>query len=170
VATDARGVAFVTTSDGGVWRLDGVGVDAERVLDLELGLHAVAAADRDLVVVVGDAGAIWRSDDEGASWSQLSISIDATLHAVQVSREGDTVLAVGDDGVVVRVLGESVETQRPTAAALRAVHLDAHGSGVVVGATGTMLLTHDVATTFVRIAPGVGAPLLGVEMIGDEHL
>lgn len=84
-------------AEGGPVRLAGLGVLLER---LEHAAEGLFFPDVNTGWAVGDAGAIWFTNDGGTTWTQQPSGVAAAFNAVHVptSEEG---WAVGDAGVIV---------------------------------------------------------------------
>ena len=94
------------------------------------------------MIVVGDAGAVLRSSDGGATWSAGAIT-SADLRGVASDPDAHVVLAVDASGGVWSSTdrGESFSTEATAPASLDAVAVSDDGSqAFAVGAAGTVLV------------------------------
>ena len=125
-------------------------------------LHAVAPVNAENapgrreraegMIAVGDQGAILRTTDAGATWTQVSSGTNAALTGVSFA-DASTGIAVGSAGAMVRTTDAGATwTQLPSVAtaALTGVSLSGDGSGTAVGASGTILRTTDWGSTWTR--------------------
>ena len=102
------------------------------------GARAIAAANEDFLVVVGQRGAAWVYD--GKAWKRESTGTDRDLFAVAVSGEGDEVLAVGAQGAaMVRRDGRWTHVDLKTTTDLRGVTWVRGRGFAVCGDAGTLL-------------------------------
>jgi len=85
-----------------------------------------------------------------------------------VASSGNEAIAVGTDGVVVRITGQSIEAHTVDSVDLHAVHIDAWGRGAVVGGAGRVLHTSDAGNEFVGVTVA-GVHLFGVDSLGERH-
>ncbi len=99
------------------------------------------------LVAVGERGAIFVSDDRGASWRAAATPSTATLTAVRFI-DGERVLAVGHDAVILRSVDggerwQQMHAEPEAEAPLLGLWVDAAGQGFAVGAYGRFLATAD---------------------------
>lgn len=162
--------AIAVAEDGAIWRHDRGAPTATLVTATGAALISVDLSDHGLHgAAVGLDGALLWTEDGGETWTPRSSGTNVDLHAVQVASGRRSAVAVGDDGVVVRIDGDAVEVAHVTAADLRAIHLNDQGAGAAVGALGAVLITSDEAASFVPIAAPVSVTLRGVDALGDHH-
>lgn len=173
VTTTAAGRrAWVASASGEIWQLDEAGLakvhsDGRRLTGL------AATPDGAQVVAVGEAGALLRSLDGGASWAAVETPTQRDLHAVRVAGDGSVVVAVGGAGVVLRIddAGISSEEHLDPARALRALHLSSDGHGHAVGDGGAVLATHDAGVRWEAVAVDLDVALFGLDDLhGEPHL
>jgi photosystem II stability/assembly factor-like uncharacterized protein len=111
---------------------------------------------------VGDAGLLLVSDDRGVTWRPLAAGA-ASLRDVWVGHGGD-VTAIGDAGALLTVASDDrVQGTAIAEADLYGLHLSADGSGIVVGAAGTVLITADGGGSWDAIETGTPSTLRGVD-------
>ncbi|MEF8761964.1 hypothetical protein, partial [Stenotrophomonas sp. A3_2] len=66
-----------------------------------------------------------RSEDGGASWIAANSGTEANLYAVAISPDGKTILAVGDDGTLVRLVEGQVSSAAQVASRIAPLRSDA---------------------------------------------
>lgn len=165
-----RGV-LALDGDGRVWRQDAAAQTMGEVALLG-GARVVAAShDGARAVVAGAGHELRRSDDGGATWRTIELGRALVLNDAWVTVAGD-ILAVGDDGVVVRIdAADAVSLGSPATAALRTVHVNAEGRGIAAGDDGEVISTRDGGRTWTTLELGLGGAVFGVdEVAGDGHL
>lgn len=166
IATGAYGVIYTTADGGRVWSqvpfepaaLPGAenvetaadDMEAEVDLGLEFHLNAIARGPDRRIYIGAEAGRLFRSDDDGASWRELPSPYDGSFYGV-LPLEGDALLAFGLRGNLFRsddggLRWTQVETG--TGALLNAgVRVDAD-TVVIVGMAGVQLVSRDGGRTF----------------------
>ena len=116
-------------------------------------LRGLTGDDAGLILAVGVAGTILRSEDHGQSWRELTVSTTSNLAAAWRGPAG-TLFIAGDGGTILRSRdrGLTWEPRRSdTTVALE--HLAGHQTEVVVaGAAGTVLCSRDDGDTWVAVA------------------
>src|SRR5258706_1122340 len=120
------------------------------------GLNDVVMVDAQTAVAVGEAGAIVRTTDGGASWRAQSSGTTRSLRGVSFN-DALTGTAVGDAGTIVRTTngGQTWTPQSSgTTADLRGVSFTDSQTGAAVGGGGTILRTGDGGATWVRQLSG----------------
>lgn len=132
-------------------------------LDRLLMLDGLALAGGRLVVV-GERGQIFLSDDSGARWRSVESPTGATLTAL-AALDDRHLVAVGHDEVILRSddAGEHWERVWQDTDAdgpLLAVRFDAEGQGLAVGAYGRILESRDGGRRWERQALDIGDPHL----------
>ncbi len=165
------GAALAIATDGTVWRWDAdVGVLAQ--VTFVAGARAVSLSHHgDHAVVVGDDGAMLRSATGGRTWEPVATGTAADLYGAWATVTGE-LLAIGADGTVVRAAaGGDVEVTRPGLGALRAIHLDAAGVGLIAGDGGEVLRTDDGGDSWSVVEVDLGgAAIYGLDAIeGEGH-
>lgn len=114
-------------------------------IDTLLMLDALATGSR--IVAAGERGSIFTSDDHGHSWQLVDSTSQATLTALARVDE-QTLVAVGHDAVILRSTDDGASWTQVHADAgaeepLLAVHFDAYGNGLAVGAYGRFMTSAD---------------------------
>ncbi len=163
--TDAWAVGdsgrVLRTLDGGVnWAASTVGTSALR-----------AVVHRGLTVMMaGDGGLLWRSTDNGGSFSSAAIAGGVRLRGLAAPTATDAVV-VGDGGTILRST-DGGATWAPEASGtsddLLAVAFSSPSAGWAVGANGRVLRTTDGGDTWSPVAVGVGVRLLAVAAEGNR--
>ena len=97
-------IGLVVASSGEVYRTtDGTAASLALVYTVSDGddLYDVDFVDDNLVYAVGEAGTIIKSEDAGATWTELTGPTDATLDKVRY--DGETVWALGNGGTILKL-------------------------------------------------------------------
>jgi photosystem II stability/assembly factor-like uncharacterized protein len=166
VAVGAYGVIYVTTDGGRVWSqvpfepapLPGAATVEESAADMEadvdLGfefhLNAITRGPPGRMYIGAEAGRLFRSDNDGASWRELPSPYDGSFHGV-LALDGDVVLAFGLRGNLFRSEdGGTNWSAIPTGTtALLAAGARIDGDTVVVaGTAGVILVSRDGGRSF----------------------
>jgi photosystem II stability/assembly factor-like uncharacterized protein len=166
VAVGAYGVVYVTTDGGAVWsqvpfepeplpgaeKVEPAPDDMEAEVDLgfEFHLNAIARGPAGRMYVGAEAGRLFRSDDDGASWRELPSPYDGSFHGV-LALDGDAVLAFGLRGNLFRSEdGGATWAAIPTGttALLAAGARIDEGTVVVAGTAGVILVSRDGGRSF----------------------
>ncbi len=167
IATGAYGVIYMTADGGRVWGqvpfepvpLDGSvqqeeqpidDMEAEVDLGFEFHLNAIARGPGQRIYIGAEAGRLFRSDDDGASWRELPSAYDGSYYGI-LPLDGDALLAFGLRGNLFRS-GDGGMNWTPietgTVALLNSgARVDDH-TVVVVGMAGVQLASHDGGATF----------------------
>jgi photosystem II stability/assembly factor-like uncharacterized protein len=162
-ATSAAGdLVLLAAADGSIWR----GVDGAApapLLTAAAPLRAIAIdPDGPRAAAAGDGGTLLVSDDRGLTWRPLAAGA-ANLRDVWVGHGGE-VTAIGDAGALLIVDGDDrVQSAAIAGAGLYGLHLSADGSGIVVGAAGTVLITADGGASWDAIETGTPSTLRAVD-------
>lgn len=187
VAVGAYGVVYVTADGGSVWSqvpfepapLPG----AERAepademeIDVDLGfefhLNAIARGPAGRMYIGAEAGRLFRSDDDGASWRELPSPYDGSFHGV-LPLDGDAVLAFGLRGNLFRSEdGGATWTQIPTGTTALlngGARIDAN-TVVVVGMAGVVLVSRDGGRGFTLYQQDDRKAISSVVPSGDGEL
>ncbi|MBX3702916.1 MAG: hypothetical protein KF822_04010 [Steroidobacteraceae bacterium] len=167
IATGAYGVIYTTADGGRVWSqvpFDPVPLDGstrpavedadEMEADVDLGfefhLNAIARGPGRRVYLGAEAGRLFRSDDDGASWRELPSPYDGSFYGV-LPLDGDALLAFGLRGNLFRSDDGGMQwtpVETGTVALLNAgTRVDAE-TVVIVGMAGVQLASHDGGRTF----------------------
>lgn len=154
LSTPADGSIWVAGSSGTVARAPtGTSFAIKRAYSADsTTLTDVAAISARTAYVVGgqvDRGATWeaairRTTDGGATWTSLTSSTQRALFGVTANHDGTTIIAVGEDGTIVRSTnsGASWSAQSVTPGVrLWDVDLSDRFRGWAVGENGTILRT-----------------------------
>lgn len=167
IAVGAYGVIYTTADGGRVWSqvpfepvpLGGPVREAEKSADemeaevdlgFEFHLNAIAHGPGRTVYLGAEAGRLFRSDDDGASWRELPSPYDGSFYGI-LPLDGETLLAFGLRGHLFRSedggrTWKQIETG--TVALLNSgARLD-DLTVVIVGMAGVQLVSHDGGVTF----------------------
>ncbi|MCA1789418.1 MAG: hypothetical protein LC667_06050, partial [Thioalkalivibrio sp.] len=93
-AIGAYGSYYVTTDGGETW-------DFEPISEDDFHLNRIASAGDGRLYIAAEAGMVYRSDDQGATWSELSMPYIGSFFGV-LPLEGETVLMFGLRGHLYR--------------------------------------------------------------------
>ena len=143
VAIGAYGSHLRTTDGGLTWEFEPIG-------DTDWHLHKIARADDGRLFMAAEAGMVYRSDDDGASWIELPSPYEGSYFGVLPLGE-DTVLLFGLRGHLFRSedAGETwVELDTGTVAMLTDGIRLSDGTIVIVGLGGTVLVSTDGGRSF----------------------
>jgi photosystem II stability/assembly factor-like uncharacterized protein len=167
LAVGAYGVIFSTADGGGVWshvpfeplplpgaaKVEPAADDMEADVDLgfEFHLNALARGPGQRLYLGAEAGRLFRSDDDGASWRELPSPYDGSFHGI-LPLDGDALLAFGLRGNLFRSEdgGENwsaIETG--TSALLDSGTRVDERTIVIAGMAGVMLVSRDGGRSFV---------------------
>jgi len=149
VAVGAYG-SYATTSDGGeTWAFEEIDPDGWH-------LHRMIESPGGRLFIAGEAGMVYRSDDNGSSWQALPSPYEGSFFGV-LGLEDDVVLLFGLRGHLFRSedAGESwTAIETGTLAMLTdAVQLE-DGTLVICGLRGVLLASEDGGRTFERRQSG----------------
>ncbi len=149
---------FLETSDGGDTWTDRAIVESEPTDDdpyafdsgADLHLNHVARGDSGRLYVAAEAGTVFRSDDDGASWIELPSPYSGSFFG-SLPLEGDSLLLFGLRGNLFRS-DDAGETWSPMETGTQAMLTDGvrlpDGSLVIAGLAGTLLVSDDGGTSF----------------------
>lgn len=153
--------AYYETADGGkTW-------NARKVIDDDKHLNAVVALADGKLVILGEAGTLLLSADEGATWKPLASPYKGSLFGGVVAEDGSLV-AFGLRGRIFRT-ADAGKSWKPvdnasTATLMGGTRLP-DGTIVLAGAGGTVLVSRDNGQSFGPLATGVtkaySKPLMG---------
>lgn len=187
LAVGAYGVVFATTDGGRVWSqvpfepapLPGaatVDEEAEDEEGFDLGyefhLNAIARGPGQRLYLGAEAGRLFRSDDDGASWRELPSPYDGSFHGL-LALDGDALLAFGLRGNLFRsddggTSWTAIATG--TTALLNAgARVDA-GTVVIAGTAGVLLVSRDGGRTFTLSQQDDRKAISAVLPAGDGRL
>jgi photosystem II stability/assembly factor-like uncharacterized protein len=143
IATGAYGSYFVTGDGGASWDFQPVG-------DTDWHLHEIARDDSGRLFMAAEAGFVYRSDDNGATWTELPSPYEGSYFGV-LPLAGDSVLLFGLRGHLFRS-DDAGETWREidtgTVAMLTSGVVLGDGTVVIVGLGGTVLVSRDGGLSF----------------------
>jgi len=143
VAIGAYGSHFRTTDGGLTW-------DFEPIGDTDWHLHEVARAGNGKLYLAAEAGFVYRSDDGGGTWIELTSPYEGSYFGV-LPLEGDSVLLYGLRGHLFRSddAGESwLEIPTGTVALLTNGIRLSDGTIIIVGLGGAVLASSDDGQSF----------------------
>ena len=166
LAVGAYGVIYSSTDGGGVWSqipfeptplpdaeevpTDPEDMEAEVDLGFEFHLNAIARGPDQRLYLGAEAGRIFRSDDDGASWRELPSPYDGSYYGI-LPLDGDALLAFGLRGNLFRSEdGGMTWTAIPTgtvALLTSGARIDAN-TAVVSGMAGVLLVSRDGGRSF----------------------
>ncbi|WP_077530424.1 WD40/YVTN/BNR-like repeat-containing protein [Vreelandella utahensis] len=134
VAVGNEGAVFIRRAGGEEWTSQRLPV-SERA-----GKMVDAAWLNGALWVVGEMGAIFRSDDGGRNWQSLGLDKDIGLNDIETDADG-TLWITAEFGDLIHSTdnGESWKTRNFGSESLRSVAFAGDGTGVVVGNNGAML-------------------------------
>ena len=150
--------------------------------DLALGaesdphLNAIARTDSGTLLVMGERGAGFRSNDEGQSWQKIRLPYAGSMFGL-LSLGGEKVLAFGLRGNVYQTDNAGSSWQKVTSgtqASLLGGTLGDDGSVLLVGGNGTLLVRKANASSFtaqhVQMPTGQSPSLSAIIANGNEYL
>jgi len=163
--------ALLQTDDGGAhWQ------DRSDTLDNpeQLHLNAIAAVKSGGLFIVGEAGSLFRSTDQGRSWQRLPLDYDGSLFGILATAQANTLLVYGLRGHLYRSAdnGDSWQTISLPGAppSLSGGSVQADGSLVLVGDAGSVLRSTDDGRTFSLIQRADRLAQAGVTGTADGAL
>jgi photosystem II stability/assembly factor-like uncharacterized protein len=128
-------------------------------------LLSVTKTEAGALIAVGDAGAVFRSTDEGKNWDPVEKVTDSILLGVVATKSG-TLIAVGDAGTVLRSVDEGAhweEVAKTTHSTLLSiVSVAKSGTVVAVGNRGAILRSIDDGKSWRQVHSDAHATLWGV--------
>lgn len=168
LAVGAYGVIYATADGGATWERvpfepvelaspapapgddEDLGFEDETDVGIDFHLNAVVSAPDGSLYLAAEAGRLYRSGDQGATWTELASPYDGSFYGI-LPLDGDTLLAFGLRGNVFRSedAGQTwtgVETG--TTALLHAAARPAPETVVIAGLTGVLLVSSDAGRTF----------------------
>ena len=183
LAVGAYGIVYGTIDGGRVWNqlpfeprsLPGAGaVEAEDEVDLgyEFHLNAIARGPGRRLYLGAEAGRLFRSDDDGASWRALPSPYDGSFHGI-LPLDGDALLAFGLRGNLYRSEDGGISwTAIPTGtgALLGAGARIDEDTVVIVGTAGVLLTSRDGGRSFTLTQQDDRKGLSAVLPSGDGSL
>lgn len=163
VAVDLSGdVVMALDRSGTVWREDRSA--SLRPVFASAGAEALAmSAGGERAVVLMPGNVLWATADGGVHWQPVELGGTQMLRSAQLAPDG-SIVAVGDDGVVVQIdTGHQVTVHRPVRSRLAAVHLAASGTGYAAGEEGRLVQTLDGGLTWTALGKGAPAEVLAID-------
>lgn len=123
------------------------------------------------VWVVGEMGAIFRSDDEGRTWQSLGLDKDVGLNDIDRDPDG-TLWITGEFGELLHSKdnGENWHMQSFGAETLLSVAFADDGTGVFVGNSGTIYYRPDSQSDWVSVDPVTSEHLYDVGFNGERWI
>lgn len=165
IAIGAYG-SYFTTSDGGTtWNFEPIG-------DTDWHLHQIARAADGRLYMAAEAGMAYRSDDGGATWTELLTPYQGSYFGV-LPLEDDVVLLFGLRGHLFRSedAGESwQEIETGTVASLNDGIRLTDSTIVITGLGGTVLVSHDGGRTFELVEQSSRRGIQTVVQASDDSL
>jgi photosystem II stability/assembly factor-like uncharacterized protein len=154
---------LVTSDEGATW--------AQRKISAPGALRAVAFADINRGLTVGDGGAILATDDGGRTWTKRESGTTENLTDIQMVGEQGWI--VGYDGVILHTAdgGKTWVRQNSTSAqSLEALFFVDARNGWTVGFSGTVLHTADGGVTWRQVKiPGATWSLSSVTFLDGKN-
>jgi len=188
LAFGAYGVIYSSTDGGGVWSqipfepaplpdaeevlADPEDMEAEVDLGFEFHLNAIARGPGKRLYLGAEAGRIYRSDDDGATWRELPSPYDGSYYGI-LPLDGDALLAFGLRGNLFRSEdgGMTWTTIATGTGALltSAARVDAD-TVVIAGMAGVLLVSRDAGHSFVLTQQDDRKAISAVLPAGDGEL
>jgi photosystem II stability/assembly factor-like uncharacterized protein len=135
-------------------------------------LNRIVAASASRLYIAGEAGHLFRSDDAGFTWRQLSSPYEGSFFGV-LPLNGDALLAFGLRGSLYRSENAGVSWQKldsGTLAMLDGAARMGESGVVIVGLGGVVLTSPDGGHTYRLDQQADHADLSAVLVLGDERL
>ncbi len=134
-------------------------------------LHSVQVLDANTVVAVGSFGAILRTTNSGAEWTEISDGETYAYRGLSFPDQNNG-WAVGDLGVIIRTtdggVSWSAQVSNEPFSFLSAVHFTDTQTGTTVGSNGKILRTSDGGATWNLQTSGTTAWLYGVHFTDSQ--
>ena len=175
IAIGAYGLYLLTQDGGSSWRqlafADLLGTDGATEGFFDFHLHDIAGSDEGVLYIAAEAGNIFQSFDQGATWSAISSPYDGSFFGVLPAR-ADTLLVFGLRGHLYRSTDAGVNwnkidintTERLTAGLGLA-------DGIVISATGgRYLLSRDNGATFQSRSLEQRQGIAAISTVADDGL
>jgi len=136
----------------------------------DLSLFDCCILDAQTYLAVGDVGKIYRTEDGGASWSEIPTPVRTPLFVV-FPLDGSRVLAAGAAGVLLKSVDRGRQWEKAATGTERHIFNLAFGSplrGVAVGDWGTILYTEDGGESWRAVSLEEDRMLYGVAYANSE--
>jgi photosystem II stability/assembly factor-like uncharacterized protein len=127
-----------------------LGFEEQMDLGIDFHLNAIVPGPSGRLYLAAEAGRLYRSDDQGASWRELPSPYDGSFYGI-LPLEGDALLAFGLRGHVFRSEdggGTWTQAQTGTTALLHSAARFPAGTVVIAGTTGVLLTSADDGRSF----------------------
>jgi photosystem II stability/assembly factor-like uncharacterized protein len=142
--------AYYETADGGsTW-------NARKITQDDKHFNAILELGEGRLLILGEAGTILASDDNGVSWKPVPSPYKGSLFGGLIANDG-AVVAFGLRGRIYRSTDKGrtwKQVDNPSVATLMGGEKMADGALVIAGAAGTALVSRDNGETFQPIATG----------------
>jgi hypothetical protein len=135
-------------------------------IDLNEVFAAVAGFAPSTAIAVGEAGALFRTTDIGASWLRMIAAGGPDLNAVAFG-SASNIVAVGDGGRIEVSTNAGVTWQSVASSTTRDlvdVDMNATGRAVAVGKVGTVVVTADFTQPWTTSSTGITNDFTGVSL------
>ena len=157
-ALGAYGI-FLRTRDGGTtWAVEGNRLENPD----NYHLYDIARTSSGTVIVVGEAGTLLRSPDDGINWERVDAAYAGSYFGA-VAANDDSLLVYGLRGNVFRSVDQGVTWTQVETGDNRTLMCGAagdDGSVILAGAAGAVLQSHDAGSSF-SVVPTVGNRVYG---------
>ena len=165
LAVGAYGLALATADGGRTW-------NRIRLDDGDRHLNAIAGGRDGRLFVVGESGALFRSDDRGQTWTRLEAPYRGSFFGVLILPDGNP-LIFGLRGKV--FLGSPAGTawqavESGTGASLQGGRVTGQGEVLLVGNDGVVLAGRDGGRTFTVLRSADRTPIATVLSSGPDLL
>jgi photosystem II stability/assembly factor-like uncharacterized protein len=149
IAVGAYAAYYETTDGGKTW-------NARKVTTEDKHFNAILELGEGRLLILGEAGTILGSDDNGATWKAMDSPYKGSLFGGLIANDG-AVVAFGMRGRIYRSTdkgGTWKQVDNPSVATLMGGEKMPDGSLVVAGAAGTALVSRDNGQSFQPIETG----------------
>jgi photosystem II stability/assembly factor-like uncharacterized protein len=142
--------AYYESRDGGkTW-------NARKITNDDKHFNAILELGERRLLILGEAGTILASDDDGASWKPVASPYKGSLFGGVIAGDG-AVIAFGMRGRIYRSVDKGAtwkQIDNPSVAALMGGEKMADGTLVIAGAAGTVLVSRDNGLSFQPLDSG----------------
>jgi photosystem II stability/assembly factor-like uncharacterized protein len=146
--------AYYETADGGkTW-------NARKITSEDKHFNAILELGEGRLLILGEAGTILGSDDNGATWKSVPSPYKGSLFGGVITNDG-AVIAFGMRGRIYRSTDKGrtwKQVDNPSVATLMGGEKMPDGSIVIAGAAGTALVSRDNGRTFQPLETGSTKP------------